>query len=61
MKKNYIVPAQRSIEIDATEMMAWSIKSDGQTATIDASSYNEGPVTDTEFAAKGFNAWDVEW
>lgn len=63
MKKNYIMPAQRSIEIDAVEMMAQSYgritKSEGK-ATIDIAD-NETPVEGTSFDVRTSGAWDDEW
>ncbi len=62
MKKNYIVPTLRSIEVDGKELlMQGSIKKsyyDQATVSMDD---NNDPVNNTQFDAKGYNAWDVEW
>lgn len=63
MKKNYIMPAQRSIEIDAVEMMAQSygrITKSGNNANISVDT-NDDPVTDTSFDGRTSGAWDDEW
>ncbi len=60
MKKNYIAPAQRSVEIDATEMMAWSFNKAPLNVTVDTSD-EEKPVENTSFDAKGNGVWDTEW
>lgn len=61
MKKYYITPAQRCIEIDSTsELLAGSITTDGDGATVNMNN-NTVPVTDTEFDSRSNSVWDNEW
>lgn len=61
MKKNYVMPAQRSIEIDATEMMAFSIVDGGDNNKKVRFSGDDTPVENTSFDGRSSGAWDDEW
>lgn len=61
MKKNYIMPAQRSIEIDVTEMMAFSIVDSGDNNKKIRFSDDDIPVENTSFDARTSGVWDDEW
>lgn len=62
MKKYYIKPAQRCIEIGSTgELLYGSINANGEGGATVNMNGNNDPVENTEFDSRTNGVWDNEW
>lgn len=62
MKKYYITPAQRCIEIGSTgELLYGSITTNGEGGATVTPSLTDDPVENTEFDSRSNSVWDNEW